>query len=177
MNGKIVFETPWFSVEETDVCMVPGDDPVSRFYKINHPPGVVALPITRNGDFILIRQLRPAMGKMTIEFPAGGIDADETAAEAMARELTEETGYVSGNIKKVGSGVLRIDREDTLNTYFVALDAEPKTGRTPEAGVEVLVVSPGEFVNLLRNNQFDHIAALPIFVMAECRFGLKLLPH
>ncbi len=45
-------------------------------------------------DTILVEQFRPPIGKSTLEFPAGLIDADETPEQAALRELREETGYV-----------------------------------------------------------------------------------
>jgi 8-oxo-dGTP pyrophosphatase MutT (NUDIX family) len=43
---------------------------------------------------ILQKQYRPPIDKITIEVPAGLIDAGETAEQAAVRELKEETGYV-----------------------------------------------------------------------------------
>lgn len=45
-------------------------------------------------EIILQKQFRPPVDKVTIEVPAGLIDAGETAEEAAVRELREETGYV-----------------------------------------------------------------------------------
>mmetsp|Transcript_20880 Transcript_20880/g.51768 ORF Transcript_20880/g.51768 Transcript_20880/m.51768 type:complete len:294 (-) Transcript_20880:2421-3302(-) len=45
-------------------------------------------------DTLLVEQFRPPVGKSTLEFPAGLIDADETPEQAALRELREETGYV-----------------------------------------------------------------------------------
>jgi len=45
-------------------------------------------------DTLLVEQFRPPVGKATLEFPAGLIDAGETPEQAALRELREETGYV-----------------------------------------------------------------------------------
>lgn len=42
---------------------------------------------------LLQKQFRPPIGKVTIEVPAGLVDANETAEECALRELYEETGY------------------------------------------------------------------------------------
>lgn len=42
---------------------------------------------------ILVLQFRPPVNAFTVEWPAGLIDADETAEQAAVRELYEETGY------------------------------------------------------------------------------------
>ncbi len=43
---------------------------------------------------MLQKQYRPPVNSVTIEVPAGLIDANETPEECAVRELREETGYV-----------------------------------------------------------------------------------
>ncbi|CCE34304.1 hypothetical protein E4U22_006787 [Claviceps purpurea] len=57
--------------------------------------GIVAiLDKPTGGEIILQKQYRPPIGKVTIEVPAGLVDAGESAEEAAIRELREETGYI-----------------------------------------------------------------------------------
>ncbi|KAG5657435.1 hypothetical protein KAF25_005999 [Fusarium avenaceum] len=57
--------------------------------------GIVAILEKPSGpELILQKQYRPPIDKVTIEVPAGLIDAGETAEECAVRELREETGYV-----------------------------------------------------------------------------------
>ena len=48
---------------------------------------------------VLITQYRPPVDAYVVEFPAGLIDAGESAEIAALRELKEETGY-TGTLKK-----------------------------------------------------------------------------
>ena len=57
--------------------------------------GIIAILDKPTGkEIILQKQWRPPINKVTIEVPAGLIDAGETAEQAAIRELKEETGYV-----------------------------------------------------------------------------------
>ncbi|XP_059152225.1 ADP-sugar pyrophosphatase-like [Physella acuta] len=49
-------------------------------------------PVQNCDCVVLIRQYRPAIHSTTVEFPAGLIDAGETAEVAAIREMKEETG-------------------------------------------------------------------------------------
>jgi 8-oxo-dGTP pyrophosphatase MutT (NUDIX family) len=52
---------------------------------------VSVVPMLPNGDLVLIRQYRHAVGRVCVEFPAGGIDTGEVPLVAAKRELAEET--------------------------------------------------------------------------------------
>ena len=55
--------------------------------------GNILLHPSRPPSTLLVIQYRPPLDAYTIEWPAGLVDADETAEEAAVREFKEETGY------------------------------------------------------------------------------------
>lgn len=57
--------------------------------------GIVAILEKPSGpELLLQKQYRPPIDKITIEVPAGLVDAGEDAETCAVRELKEETGYV-----------------------------------------------------------------------------------
>jgi ADP-ribose pyrophosphatase len=60
---------------------------------VEHPPCIAVVAIDARGNVLLERQYRQAPGKDLLEIPAGGIDAGEEPAEAVVREMQEETGF------------------------------------------------------------------------------------
>jgi 8-oxo-dGTP pyrophosphatase MutT (NUDIX family) len=64
---------------------------------------VVVVPELDGGSaFYMVRQWRHGAGEMSLEFPGGVIEADETPLEGAMRELREETGCVAGEMIKLG---------------------------------------------------------------------------
>ena len=57
--------------------------------------GGAGVCVIREGKMCLVRQYRVALGRMSLEIPAGKIDPDEDPAVCAARELLEETGLVA----------------------------------------------------------------------------------
>ena len=57
--------------------------------------GGAGVCVIREGKMCLVRQYRVALGRMSLEIPAGKIDPDEDPAVCAARELLEETGLMA----------------------------------------------------------------------------------
>ncbi len=57
--------------------------------------GVMIIPITEEGEVVLVKQFRPVIDDYIYEFPAGIIDPGENMEEAAKRELFEETGLTA----------------------------------------------------------------------------------
>lgn len=91
--------------------------------------GAVFLPaMTKDGEYILIEQFRPAVQAQTIEWAAGivgDIDEDENFMEAGVRELLEETGYLPTNVTEVPFKIHSSPGMVTEGSnYLVCLDCE-----------------------------------------------------
>ncbi len=52
--------------------------------------------ITEQHSILLVEPYRDAVGQVSLEIPAGNMDAGETPMEAAKTELLEETGFAGG---------------------------------------------------------------------------------
>ena len=57
------------------------------------PDAVCIVPLLPDGSVLLVREFRYPLNSWCVSLPAGLIDAGESLEEAVARELSEETGY------------------------------------------------------------------------------------
>ena len=68
---------------------------------VEHGDCVAIVAVDAEDNVLLVRQFRHAVGEELLEIPAGGIHPDETAEQAVCRELQEETGYFPHKLKKL----------------------------------------------------------------------------
>ena len=65
---------------------------------ITHNGGVGILPITDDGNIVLVKQYRKPFECETLEIPAGKREMGEDPVNCAMRELEEETGITAGRI-------------------------------------------------------------------------------
>lgn len=91
---------------------------------IIHPGACVILPVTTDGEILVIRQFRPSLNKWLIELPAGTIEPGEAPRVCAQRELEEETGYRASQLIELGTVTPLAGFCDEIQHLFVAKDLE-----------------------------------------------------
>ena len=136
------------------------------FYIVEAGPWINIVPLTAEGDVVMVRQLRFGVGKVTLEVPGGLVDPGEDPARAAARELREETGYSAPRIEEIG----RIHPNPALqtNTLFTFLAREVVRVAEPDLeaseDIEVVRVPLAQIPARVRSGEIDHALVLVAFV-------------
>ncbi len=79
-----------FSNVRLDTIRTPDGATVEREV-VEHDEAVAVVPMTEDGQVLLLRQYRQPVGRYLLEIPAGTLDVDgESVTEAARRELAEE---------------------------------------------------------------------------------------
>lgn len=81
---------------------------------------------------VLVAQFRPPIGAITLELPAGLIDAGESPGQAAVRELKEETGFI-GEVSRLSPVVYSSPGLTNESMQLVQIDVDMTTedNRTP----------------------------------------------
>ncbi len=86
---------------------------------------VVIVPVTGDGEIILVEQYRPAVKSVVVELPAGlagDVDSKESFETAALRELHEETGY-EAELEFLMRGPLSPGITSEIGHFFLARNA------------------------------------------------------
>ncbi len=86
-----------------DDIELPDGNKAKREY-VRHPGGICVVPVTDEGEVMLVRQYRYPYGEEVIEIPAGKRDSfDEDPLEGGKRELKEELGITAEKFISLGT--------------------------------------------------------------------------
>jgi ADP-ribose pyrophosphatase len=69
---------------------------------VEHRECVAIIAVDANDKVLLVNQYRHPTERKLLEIPAGGIDGKEDPAEAVRREMQEETGYLPNKTERLG---------------------------------------------------------------------------
>lgn len=133
------------------------------FFLIDTPDWVNVLPVTDDGQVVLVRQFRHGSGRVSLELPGGLIDPHETEpALAAARELREETGFVAAELRLLG--VMNPNPSMMTNRCFAFLATgcrrDGELRMDPGEDLEVVTVPLAELDGLLVRGEIDHAIVL-----------------
>ena len=100
ISSEHIFDGTLLHVRRDKVRLPSGAETVREWIK--HPGAAAVLPVLADGQVILVRQYRYPIGEVTLEVPAGKLDAkDEEPLHCARRELSEETGYTAEVYEKL----------------------------------------------------------------------------
>lgn len=132
LDSAVDYSCPGFDVRRDEVRFPDGD--TDGFHYVDEPPAVVVLPLTPDGDAVVIDEWRQAVGRVNRGIPAGTMepeDGDDEAGieRAAARELAEETGYEADSFERLTTVEPTNGMANAVHHHVLATGCEPTADR------------------------------------------------
>ncbi|HKL13174.1 MAG TPA: NUDIX hydrolase [Halanaerobiales bacterium] len=99
LNSNYIYEGTILNLRKDKVKLF--DEHETYREVVEHSGGVAIIPVTEEGNILMVKQYRIAVDEIVLELPAGKLEEDEDVKLCAVRELEEETGYRPTDIKEL----------------------------------------------------------------------------
>ena len=137
---------------------------------IKHPGAALVVPFLARDRVIMLRQLRPVIGKYIYEFVAGTLDKGEKPLACARREIVEETGYRARRFVYLGK-IHPVPGYSTETIFLYKATGLTKVdGHTPELDevIETHIMTRSQVRRLFRSGKLTD--AKTIAALAMCHW-------
>jgi ADP-ribose pyrophosphatase len=149
-----VHDTPWRTLYSDHLRLPDGAEIDYSYFTADD--AVWLVPVTTEGEIVLIRQYRHPLRDWTLELPAGGADGGSPLAETAARELREEVGGVAGELRRLGSFYGAVAHGSLRRNVFLALDVTlGRPEHEPTERIAILTVPADLAFDMARRGEIN----------------------
>lgn len=165
---KVLFETPAFQLYEKKVVRS-SDQNEEKFFSLSSPDWVLGVPLTSDGDLVLIEQDRAGVEDLILEFPGGSIEERDTSRKTVQKEILEETGFQSDHWISLGQFWSNPAIVNNRIHLFCTLDAKKVQDQQLEAFecIRVRLTPLNEMPQLIENGIFASALSLLAYQLAK----------
>ncbi len=156
LSRKKVYDgSPYINIFK-DKIMLPDGNILNDYHRIEIRDAVILLVEDNDKRLMIYKEYRHGIGRESFTLPAGGIEDGESIENASLRELNEETGYTSTNIKKIKSFIVSGSYMFS-NLHFMHIKGIERINSPLIKDIEnpeIMWLSKKDVSNALKNNKF-----------------------
>jgi ADP-ribose pyrophosphatase len=136
-----------------------------RFFVLESPDWINVIPLTPEGNVVMIHQYRHGIEGITLEVPGGMVDIGEDPADSAARELREETGYEAESIVHLGSVDPNPAFMNNRCHSFLAINSRPVSKKQLDGAEDIWYeeIPLSDIPNLIRSGKITHSLTIAAF--------------
>lgn len=155
LSSQYLFKRPWLTVR-LEHTKLPNGNECPEYYVLEYPTWINIIALNTEGQMIMVRQHRHALGVTRYELCAGIMDpTDSSPLEAAKRELLEETGYSGGHWQEYTVLSQNPGSMNNLIYSFLATDVEQHSAQHLEQTEDITVhtFTPRQVLHMLQEGQ------------------------
>lgn len=171
VNRKKVFASRFVNVYE-DRVELPNGKILDDFTVVEKPSIVMIVATDNDNNVLVLSEYKHGAGAILKTLPGGHKKDSETAVEAAAREVAEETGYTGGEYEDLGV-LYDYPSKDIHKVYVVrakniALTTLPRHEETES--IQFDVISPEKLKTQIRNGDWQASSAIAALTVSGVLF-------
>jgi len=154
-----------FSVHLDEVVLRDGRS--GKRIRLDHPQASAVIPFLSDNRIIMVKQFRYALGRETLEIPAGKLDPGEGPMSCAKRELREETGYEADEITPITTYAPAIGYSNELIHIFSGRNL-----RKVESNIDDLEIGA---VEVIRIEEIKRMVKRGLIIDGKTLLGLSMI--
>lgn len=140
LDSEVLLECKYLRLRREKV-RIAGGGIIADYHIIESPPWAGIVCVTEEKELVLVRQYRHGHQGPSLELPAGIIEPGEDELSGAARELREETGYVSHDISLFWKVRPEPARHDQWASFAIARNSRRRTTQKLDPTEQISVVT------------------------------------
>jgi ADP-ribose pyrophosphatase len=154
LDRRFLWQSRWYNLRQDRVRTQTGHE--FTYTLVDHPGAVWVVPVTAEGQVVLIRSYRYTVSDWCYEVPAGGLSPGLTPEEAARRELLEEIGGTASDLRYIGQFYTSNGISNEVAYVYLATDVELGAAhREPTELMDLRLVPAGKAVRMAREGEIS----------------------
>ncbi|MCP4426275.1 MAG: NUDIX hydrolase [Chloroflexi bacterium] len=168
ISSRIAWSCPWYSVRQDEIITPDGRPGV--YNTIAKSDAVWIVPVTPNGQIVMIHNYRYTVDDWCWEVPAGGVKPGQTLEEAAREELLEEVGGTAVALQKFGQFYSANGICNEMGHYYLATGVTlGATNHESTEVMEVRLIPIDEALRMARAGEISDGTAVLALLLCESK--------
>ncbi|MEI6887219.1 MAG: NUDIX hydrolase [bacterium] len=156
LKSEDVSPSKWFPVLKQKLEL-PDGKIVDDFYISPLGNVVIILPVTKEKEFVFVKQFKNGVNEIMIECPGGNVQKGKTLVESALAELEEEVGIKtsSENLKLITKIASNPTKTNHISYCYIAFDLEINSVQKFDSteNIEIVKVTPKKALEMVNSGE------------------------